>query len=262
MKNQRAILFLGGALLCGLLAVMVTRSWLHAQMPGQTATIETVPVVVAAIGVSAGVELASRQFDVVEWPAANLPEGTLRAASAVNSRVLRRSLVAGEPLLESALLPIGSDSGLTPLIRPEFRAMSVKVDAVIGVAGFIKPGSHVDVLATVRRVDFQRPVPESKMILQDLRVLAIDQTMEKADHGDPAVVSVVTLEVAPQDAQKLAYAVANGTLQLALRNPSDEDAVNAKSVTVRDLVRGAAPVRRSGRQIETVRGSARSKDSL
>ncbi len=260
MKNQRAILFLGVAALCGVLAVFLTRSWLHAQMPGEIAGVQTIPVVVAAVGLPAGVELAARQVDVVDWPKDNLPPGTLNAPHAVNSRVLRRALIEGEPVLESALLPVGSDAGLTPLISENHRAMSVKVDAVVGVAGFIKPGSHVDVLATVRRVDFHKPVPESHIILQDLRVLAIDQTLEKADRGKAEIVSVVTLEVDPNESQKLAYAVANGTLQLALRNPADDASVRTNSVTVRDLVNRGT--RRSGNSVETVRGSSRSKDSL
>ena len=260
MKNQRAILFLGAAVVCGLLAVLLTRSWLQSQTPASFVRQDTIPVVVAAVGLPAGVALASRQVDVIDWPRKNLPAGALDSPALVSSRVLKRAIVAGEPVLESALLPIGSDAGLTPLIRPNYRAMSVKVDAVIGVAGFVKPGTHVDVLATLRRVDFSKPIPMSRIILQDLRVLAIDQTMEKADRGKPELVSVITLEVDPMQSQKLAYAVANGTLQLALRNPADVKSVKTPSITVRDLV--SRPRKPGNGHVETVRGSSRSKDSL
>jgi pilus assembly protein CpaB len=261
VPNKRAVGSLLVAAVCGLGAVWLVRGWLESQRPEQRteSVLHTAPVAVARAALPAGVKLAIHQIDVVEWPLQHLPSGAQASAESLRGRVLKRAIAEGEPVLESALLPAGTDAGLTPLIRPAHRAMSVKVDAVVGVAGFVKPGARVDVLATVRRVDRTKPVPESQIILQDLRVLAIDQTLEKADHGRPELSSVVTLEVDPEQAQRLAYAAAQGSLQLALRNPADEGTVQTRSVTVRDLVSRAGGDRP---QIEAVRGASRSRDAL
>jgi pilus assembly protein CpaB len=261
VRNRRAIGSLVVAVVCGALAVVVARSWLRSRLeaPDSAPPLHTAPVLVAAAALPAGVKLGGHEVEVTEWPAAHLPAGTLASAHDAQGRVLERALAEGEPVLESALLPAGSEAGLTPLIRPDHRAMSVKVDAVVGVAGFVKPGSRVDVLATVRRVDFAKPVPESQIILQDLRVLAIDQTLEKADDGRPELSSVVTLEVDPEQAQRLAYAATQGSLQLALRNPADGREVRTHSVTVRDLVSHGGAARP---EVEAIRGASRSRDAL
>jgi pilus assembly protein CpaB len=133
----------------------------------------------------------------------------------------------------------------------------------VGVAGFVQPGSRVDVIATLRRVDQDRAIPQTRIILQDLRVLAIDQTMEQAEGGEPRSVNVVTLEVDPDEAQKLAYAAAEGSLQLALRNPSDVDIHRTTSLSARELLSTPRPpVTAAGPQVETVRGAVVAKDSL
>jgi pilus assembly protein CpaB len=179
--------------------------------------------------------------------------------------VLRRALAAGEPVLEAYLLPPGSEAGLPGVIDDKYRAVSVKVDPVIGVAGFVRPGARVDVLATLRRVDQPDNIPYSKVILQDVRVLAIDQKLEEAKNGEPELVSVVTLEVAPESAEKLIYSAHEGRLQLALRKPGDDEVVRTDAVGVADLLgRQAAPKPQVARsyapstQVEVIRGSDRS----
>jgi pilus assembly protein CpaB len=136
----------------------------------------------------------------------------------------------------------------------------VKVDPVIGVAGFVKPGAHVDVLVTARRVDQPKPVPYSKAILQDIKVLAVDQKLEQAQNGDPEIVNVVTLEVTPKDGEKLTYASHQGKLQLAMRNPSDDEKVESYSINVADLMGGRKRARasrpRSNARVQVLRGSS------
>ena len=105
----------------------------------------------------------------------------------------RRALAVGEPILDAFLLPQGAQAGLGALIGENRRAVSVKVDPVIGVAGFVTPGSHVDVLATLRRVDRDKALPYSKVILENISVLAIDQKLEDVGGTEPELVSVVTL---------------------------------------------------------------------
>jgi pilus assembly protein CpaB len=127
------------------------------------------------------------------------------------------------------------------VISPDHRAVSVKVDNVIGVAGFVTPGSRVDVLATIRRIDLPKALPFAKVILQDVRVLAVDQKLEEVKSGDPELVAVVTLEVDLLQAEHLIYAAHEGRLQLALRSPGDDGEVATKSIGVSDVLGQGKP---------------------
>ncbi len=244
--SQRSILFFALAIVLALGAVWAARSWLEGRTPGApAATVVTVPVVVAGVDVPVGSFLVDRQVSSVDWPKRYVPDGAFSDEKQLDKRVTRRPLAAGEVILESSLLPQGSEAGLVSVISDAKRAVSVKVDSVIGVAGFVTPGSHVDVLATLRRID-TNGLPYSKVILQDVRVLAVDQRMEKTGDGEPEVVSVVTLEVEPKTAEKLIYSAHEGRLQLALRNPGDRKKVETRSVTVTDLLGKRRP-RSNGR---------------
>jgi pilus assembly protein CpaB len=259
MQNQRGILFLGIAVLFGLAAVFVAQRWLADRSFIATEGVETASVVVARIDLPVASELGGRQLDTVDWPKGHLPTGVLIGVEQAKGRVLKRPLTAGEPLLESALFPKGSEAGLQAVISPNRRAVSVKVDPVIGVAGFVRPGSHVDVLVTARRVDRPKAIPNTKVILQDVRVLAVDQKLEQAKNGDPELVNVVTLEVEPTQAESLTYAAHQGQLQLALRNPTDDEKVNTTSVGVGDLFGRKKASRsqavRATTSVQVIRGS-------
>lgn len=238
MPNKQAILFLALAVALGLGAVLYAQRWLEQRLPrtASAAPVATVPVAVARIDVPVGVALAGKQLRTVDWPRAFIPDGAIHSVEKATGRVPRRPLAPGEPILEAALLPEGSEAGLVAVIEEGKRAVSVKVDAVIGVAGFIKPGSNVDVVATLRRIDEKQKLPYTKVILQDVRVLAIDQKLEGTENGEAVLVSVVTLEVEPKQAEHLTYISHEGRLQLALRNPGDHDAVETKSTGVADLL--------------------------
>jgi pilus assembly protein CpaB len=127
----------------------------------------------------------------------------------------------------------------------------VKVDPIIGVAGFVNPGTRVDVLATLRDLGTAKKVPYTKVVLQDVRVLAIDQKMETAQNGEPELVSVVTLEVTPKQAEELAYSAHEGRLQLALRSPGDREIIKTIGVSASDLLARprARAIRKSGVQV-------------
>jgi pilus assembly protein CpaB len=236
MQNRRGTLYLLLAVVSGLSAVVLARNWLQRQIPIIPVGTDTTPVLIANGDLPAGVPLTGSGVDVFDWPSDHLPDGAISERKNAVGRVLKRAVVEGEPLLESGLLRAGSEAGLHALIGKNRRAMSVKVDAVVGVAGWVKPGTRVDVLATLRRVDWDRPLPYSRVILQDITVLANDQKLEEADEGEAEIVSVVTLEVDPSQAQKLAYANSEGSLQLALRNPEDSRIVDTVAVTVGDVV--------------------------
>lgn len=262
MFSRRGLLFIAAALVLGVGAAWLALRVTPEAVPSAPRPVETVPVVVARVDVSVADTLTATQLDTVQWPKQFVPAGAISTTEAATGRVLRRPVLTGEPLLESALFPSGSAGGLGALITPEYRAISVKVDNVIGVAGFVHPGARVDVLATLRRIDQKDALPYSKVILQDVRVLAVDQQLEQAGASEPVTVSVATIEVKPEDAQRLIYAAHEGRLQLALRTPGDVANVETRSVGVRDVLGdqrpAAAPRRvgsRSSSSVQVVRGS-------
>jgi pilus assembly protein CpaB len=237
MRNRSSWLILALAVVLGLAAAFVAERRLSIPATAEAAPQQTVSVVIAKVELPIGSEINERQLDIIEWPVAYLPKGTESEPANLVGRVTRHTLSPNEPVLESALAPEGMSGGLSAVITEDKRAVSVKVDPVIGVAGFVTPGSRVDVLATLRRLDLQKPLPFSKVILEDVSVLAIDQKMEEARNGDPVLVSVVTLEVTPDQAQKLIYSAHEGNLQLALRNPSDHASVNTRHVGAADILK-------------------------
>jgi pilus assembly protein CpaB len=263
--NKRAFVFFGLAAFFGIAAAFVAKDLLQSRSAiAATLPVETTSVVVARADVGTGVELREAQLETVEWPSEFIPEGTFSDVDAAGQRVLRRPLVVGEPLLESALLPIGAEAGLASVIDADLRAVTVKVDAVIGVAGFVSPGARVDVLATLRRIDRKAKLPYSKVILQDIPVLAIDQKMETASNGDPELVSVVTLQVGPQQAEQLIYSAHEGRLQLALRGPGDHEVVKTRSVGVADIL-GRGPKKKASyasTKVQVLKGSSVSVDKF
>jgi pilus assembly protein CpaB len=260
MQNRRGILFLGLAMILAVGAAWLAQRWISGQKPEQ-ASIATAPVVLARADMPVAATLSELQLDVVEWPRELVPKGAIGNKKDVVGRVLRRPLAAGEPVLEMALFDAGVAGGLGAVISPEHRAVSVKVDSVIGVAGFVKPGSRVDVLATLRRVDRDKALPYAKVILQDVRVLAIDQRLEEARDGQAQQINVVTLEVDPVQAEHLIYAAHEGRLQLALRTPGDDQVVATRSVGVADLLENGKEqpavrqVARPGTAVQVLRGS-------
>lgn len=263
MQNRRGLMFLALAVLLGLGAAFMAREFTGNTPAAQAAGVPTKPVVVAQMDLGTADALSAAELMLVDWPAQLVPVGAIHAISGAEGRVTRRPLVTGEPVLEGALFDVGAQGGLPAVIAAEHRAVSVKVDSVIGVAGFVKPGSRVDVMATVRRVDTKDSLPFSKVILQDVRVLAVDQKLEEARDGEAQLVSVVTLEVKPEAAQKLIYSAHEGRLQLALRTPGDDAVVELTSTGVREVLgaqkkasaKAVARAYRSGAAVQVIRGS-------
>lgn len=260
MQNRRGILFIVLAVVLGLAAAWTARRWAAGDTASAERAVPTTSVVVARTDLSTAATLRGAQLDTVAWPSEHLPRGALTSLEAATGRVARRPILAGEPVLEAALFEKGSRGGLGAVIDREHRAISVKVDPVVGVAGFVQPGARVDVLATLRRVDHERALPYSRVILQDVHVLAVDQELEEARGNDPEVVNVVTLQVKPEQAQKLVYAAHEGQLQLALRTPGDEEVVETRSIGVADLLsspkkKRTRRVATSSTRVEVLRGS-------
>jgi pilus assembly protein CpaB len=264
MQRRRGLFFLTAAVVLGLVAAYLAHRSTRSAEPTEVAMAK---VVVARLDVPTASTLDALGLAMVEWPREHVPTGALGSVEAATGRVARRPIAAGEPILESALFERGTGGGLGAVIEPSRRALSVKVDSVIGVAGFVKPGSRVDVLTTLRRVDQEKATPYSKVILQDVRVLAVDQKLEEARDGKPELVSVVTLEVDPAQAEHLIYAAHEGRLQLALRTHGDADMVETTGANVADVLGerretrqlAAAPqarvAARAGTRVQVLRGA-------
>ena len=269
MQNRRAIMFLILAVALGVGAAFTAQRWLEQQRQqpiGGPST--TQPVAVMRADLPVGQVVHARELATVDWPIAYVPQGAHSDPAQLEGRVARRPLAAGEPVLESALLPQGASAGLVSVIDPTRRALSVKVDPVIGVAGFVVPGAHVDVLVTIALPDGD---PVSKIVLQDVEVLAIDQKLEEAKEGEPELVQVVTVETSPQEAEKLTHAAHEGRLQLALRNPTDREIVDTHSVGVAEVLGDRRPApklavrsapRAPGVAVEVIKGSQVSVQSF
>lgn len=255
MQDLRGPIFIGLAIIMGLAAAWVTQDLVSSSAPDD---LQTKSVVVLRIGVPVATSLTKKHLTTAQWPAEHIPPGAVTSVDQGAGRIVRRPLAAGEPILESSLFDVGASGGLLAVISPEYRAVTVKVDSVIGVAGFVSPGARVDVMATLHRVDHDRALPYSKTILQNIRVLAIDQQLEELNSGSPKQVSVVTLEVDPAQAERLVYAAHEGRLQFAMRSPGDDTNVKTKSVGVAEVLgeRIVAKARKvSGRRVQVINGA-------
>jgi pilus assembly protein CpaB len=197
-----------------------TYSYLQ-NVPVRTVTVPTKKVVVANADLSLGSELGADDLTTLDWPAGALPEGAFDNPSALVGRGLIASVVHHEPILPGKLASKEAGSGLPPIIPNGKRAVSVKVNEVIGVAGYVLPGTHVDVLATANASNGAESMT-TKVVLSNVEVLAAGTRLEQdSKDAKPIQVTVVTLLVTPEDAERLTLASTEGKIQLALRNPLD-----------------------------------------
>lgn len=211
MKNRRALLMMALAVAFGLAAVLLASRWLLRQTPGAANKI-----VVAAGDVSLGQRLTPEMLKQIDWPADALPRGALTDSGKLVGRVLKTSVLRDEPLSEAKLAPAGTLGGLSALIAEGKRAITVRVNDVVGVAGFALPGNFVDILVNTQANDSAI----SKIVLERILVLAVAQEVGR-DETKPRVVNAVTLEVTPAQAENLDLARSVGTLSLVLRNQVD-----------------------------------------
>lgn len=232
------------ALLCGLLASFGAYAFLSYQDDKVVQTeVPSISVVVASGNIREGGTLYLSNMRVAEWPENLAPNGSFEMPESLIGRILKTDAIDGEPILAGKLAPEGSTGGVTSLIPPGMRAMTVGVNVVSGVGGFVHPNAKVDIIATVN--SGAGVSASSKTVLQNVTVLAIDQTLDKATE-DPMTVQSVTVLVTPEDAEKLAVVASEATLQLTLRNQIDENLANTKGVELGKLVgvKKTAPVRK------------------
>ena len=227
MWNARSILMVFVALASGLVAVFLAAKWLAGQ-----GNIVTTKVVVAAHEMPIGTMITKDKLAIADWPRTTVPVGSSSEPAAVEGRVTKIGIVRGEPIIEERLAPVGSKAGLASIISSGKRALSVKVNEVVGVAGFVQPGDYVDVLVSIKEDKTNRLV--SKIVLGHMLVLAVAQEAGR-DETKPKVVNAVTLEVSPEEAERLDLARSVGTLSLALRNQIDTGSVVTMGAVSADL---------------------------
>ena len=227
--------------------------------------------VAAAHPLQAGDVLKPEDLTLTEWPASlPLPNAFTKTAD-LSGRAVIFPIAASQPILEGYLAAPGSGIGLTTKIPEGMRATSVKSDEVVGVAGFLFPGSHVDVLVTFR--SDRLPTPETQIVLQDVEVLTVGQKLEPDPQGKPETVNVVTLLLTPEDTQKLTLASSQGGIQFVLRNGADHTKINAVPIQMAQLsgVQAQAPVAVTPRPrlpikdtyaVETILGDKRTTKSF
>jgi len=210
--------------------------------PVHTEKAQTRPVVVAAVNLDIGAELKREDLKAIDWPMESVPEGSFSNPQDVVGRGLIQPVVQNSPILEGVMPPKEAGAGLPPIIPQGMRAVSVRVNDVIGVAGYVLPGTHVDVVVTVSPTD-QHPDTTSKVILTNVQVLTAGTKIERDSEQKPVTVNVVTLLVDPQQSERLTLASTEGKIQLALRNPLDQTAPQTPGIKPAALL-GYAPAAR------------------
>ncbi len=203
-----------------------------------SADVQSVPVAVAARALPVGSKLTAADVKIVQWPAASPIAGAITSVEAAVDRGLLAAVAENEPLTASKVAAAGAGAGLPPMIAPGMRAISVKVDDVVGVAGFIVPGAHVDAVVTIT----QRDQNVARVVVSNVEVLAAGTRAEQAQaDGRAASASVVTLLVTPADAERISLASSVGRITLTLRNPLDTSATDTKGTQVAALLGAPEP---------------------
>jgi pilus assembly protein CpaB len=224
MLRKGTLLFMALAIVLAAAAAYGAHQYIVRQ--GQVAASTKVvmaPVVVAARDLPAGRALTAADLSVAKWPQMGRPAGAFGSVKQIDGRVLKTPASQGEPLLPGKLAAQGLAGGLSSVVPPGFRAMTVRVDEVIGVGGFVQPGDHVDVLVTVSLGPY-REDPVTRIVLQDVKVLTVGEKVEeeKGRGAKKDKFTVVTLQLTPDQGETLALAASEGKLLLGLRNRSDK----------------------------------------
>jgi len=246
MARMRVFIVLALAIAAGGTFAFGTYQYMQ-NVPTKTVSVPTSAVIVAAADLQLGAELRREDLRLVQWPSDAMPAGVFGKPEELVGRGLIQPVAMNEPFLPSKLASKEAGAGLPPVIAPGYRALSVRVNDVVGVAGYVLPGNRVDVVATVNPTKQPTDVT-SKVILTNVLVLASGTKIERDAEGNkPIQVSVVTLLVNPDEAERLTLASTEGKIQLALRNPMDQSAPQTPGIKPAVLVGGAAaaPVRRA-----------------
>jgi pilus assembly protein CpaB len=231
MKNMKAIVLLILAIITGLAAAVYAASWVS-----QRGNIASTKVVVATVDIELGSKISPQMLTTSEWPRESVPADAFRDIAQLQDRVVKSGVLRGEAIVDRKLAPVGTQGGLSAVIAEGKRAMTVRVNDVVGVAGFALPGNYVDVMVNAQQDRGNAHNNQVSMtVLEQVLVLAVAQEASR-DETKPKVVSAVTLELSPGDAEKLDLARSVGTLSLVLRNQLDKKAVATSGVTKAELL--------------------------
>jgi pilus assembly protein CpaB len=229
MNSRRLLL----ALLIALLFSGGVTFFVSRKLANRGSTSRFQQYVAAARALQPGEVLKAEDLKTIEWPASKPLAGAYARIADLSGRALIYPVAASQPVLQDFLAAPGSVIGLTTKIPEGMRATSVKSDEVLGVAGFLFPGAHVDVLVTLR--DDRSPIPTTQIVLQDVEVLTVGQRLQPDPQGKPESVNVVTLLLTPQDSQKLVLASSQGGVQFVMRNGADHTRISATPMRIAQL---------------------------
>ena len=265
LNLPRGAIFLALAVVAGLVATF----GIHRYVSIKTRVVEapTRQVFIAAADISPGTALSAQLVKPVTWPQAVIPPNCASSMQEVENRVVKVPIPQGNPVLFSMLAPEGTAAGLSGILDDGKRALTVKVDEVAGVAGFIHPGDHVDVLMdlSLKGEHF------SKTILHNISILTTGQIWEQKGDNKPMVVNTVTLELTPEEAEVLNLASNEGRIRLALRNRNNKTVTQTPGVTTSILIGGAVAKKeskvavqpaREDKRVEIIKGLDRSEAKL
>lgn len=238
MRNKRLILALTGAVICGLLAVTLVTRYL-AKVQQNTAELNN--VVVAKTEIPLGAKITLEQVALAPIPNGSAPAGVMRKLDEAVGRVAVIPIGLREPITNFKLAPEGTAAGLQAVIPEGYRAMTVRVDEVVGVSGFLMPGSYVDVVAVIvpiaQGAASQGPI--SKTVLQNIKVLASGANLDQPENQREAnAVRAVTLQVTPEQAEKLVLAANESKLQLVMRKYGDQEDSQTRGANKATLLGG------------------------
>ena len=252
MLRRRGLILLAVSLALGLGAAMAARGWVAEQAAQKES--DTAEVLAAAMAIPFGTKIEDRHLKIIKMPVDSVPSGSFTNSEDVIDKVTTSPIVSGEILMTARFVDQGEGSTLAAMVGKNMRAVTVRVDDVIGVAGFLLPGNRVDVVAARR--ENRRAVTDT--ILRNILVLAVDQTAS-SDDSEPVIVRAVTLEVSPEQAEVLVRGREEGSIQLTLRNPLDEEPEpepeKVEPTPKRNVVVRRAPPRPKESTVTIIRGT-------
>jgi pilus assembly protein CpaB len=234
MAERRYNLVFYAAILTAVIATFGVYRYL--QQAKLNSQVSTQSVVVAARDVTEGEKLDRLALSATQWPSGTAPESAFTSIDSAIGRVVRVPVFKGEPIVPGRLAPAGTGPGLEVKIAPGKRAMALKINDVAGISGLIQPNSRVDVLVTLQANQQQSTKEQAKMFMDNMRVLSVGTQVERGEDGKPIQATTATLEVTPQQAEQLAVAMNEGTIQLVLRGYGDPDSVVTAGATATDVL--------------------------
>jgi pilus assembly protein CpaB len=265
LNLPRGTIFIVASVVAGLVATFAIHRYVSIKTT--VAPMATQQVVIAAGDISPGTALSGQSVKTVSWPLKVIPPKAASSLREIEGRVVMVPIPQGNPILFSMLAPQGTAAGLSGILPDGKRALTVKVDEVAGVAGFIHPGDHVDVLVDLTIKEASEHF--SKTILHDIVVLTTGQIWQQKGDNKPVVVNTVTLELTPHESEVLNLASNEGKIRLALRNRNNKTVAETGGVTTSFLLSGVSPKKqtvaqpiRAERSIEVIKGLERTEAKL